>query len=112
MYLLIQKVAYIKFITEISFELCTLHPQLFICQYHIWMAADTHGVLVLIPRHPVLNVVITSFIFVVAAHEVNQITGVLCQYAVPGELKLLVRNIVVFSAVLVPLCYVNGMLGL
>uniref|UniRef100_T1KKL8 Cas1p 10 TM acyl transferase domain-containing protein n=1 Tax=Tetranychus urticae TaxID=32264 RepID=T1KKL8_TETUR len=29
--------------------------ELFICQYHIWLAADTHGVLVLIPSFPVLN---------------------------------------------------------
>ena len=76
------------------------------------MAADTHGVLVLIPRHPVLNVVITFFIFVVASHEVHEITHTFCQYAVPQELKLLVRNIVVFIFVLFPLCYVNGLLGL
>ncbi|XP_012941606.2 N-acetylneuraminate 9-O-acetyltransferase [Aplysia californica] len=86
--------------------------ELFICQYHTWMSADTHGVLVLIPSYPVLNVVITSFIFIVAAHEVHQISQLLCHYAVPQELKLLVRNIVVFIAVLIPLCYVNGLLAL
>ena len=29
--------------------------ELFISQYHIWLAADTHGVLVLLPGYPVLN---------------------------------------------------------
>ncbi|GFN99747.1 cas1 domain-containing protein 1 [Plakobranchus ocellatus] len=84
--------------------------ELFISQYHIWMAADTHGVLVLIPRYPVLNVVITSFIFVVTAHEINVITRTLCSYAVPQDLRSLLRNILVFVAVLVPLCHVNGLL--
>lgn len=86
--------------------------ELFICQYHIWMAADTHGVLVLIPRYPVLNVVITSFIYIVAAHEVSVITKTLCGYAVPQDLRSLLRNILVFVAVLIPLCHVNGLLGL
>lgn len=44
--------------------------ELFLCQHHIWLAADTHGVLVLLPGYPVLNVLITLFIFVCAAHEV------------------------------------------
>ena len=48
--------------------------QLFVAQYHIWLAADTHGVLVLIPNNPVLNVIVTSFIFVCAAHEINVAT--------------------------------------
>ncbi|XP_059174219.1 N-acetylneuraminate 9-O-acetyltransferase-like isoform X2 [Physella acuta] len=84
--------------------------ELFICQYHIWMAADTHGTLVLIPSYPVLNVVITSFIFIVISHEISVITQSLCTYAVPQELKALLRNIIGFIAVLLPLCYFNGLL--
>lgn len=49
---------------RISLELC-------MCQYHIWLAADSHGVLVFVPGYPVLNVLITSFIFVCVAHEVS-----------------------------------------
>ncbi|KAH9498330.1 N-acetylneuraminate 9-O-acetyltransferase [Bulinus truncatus] len=86
--------------------------ELFICQYHIWMAADTHGVLVLIPSYPVLNVVITSFIFIVISHEISSITNTLCNYAVPQDIKVLLRNITVFVAILLPLCYFNGLLGL
>ncbi|KAI8775745.1 N-acetylneuraminate 9-O-acetyltransferase [Biomphalaria glabrata] len=86
--------------------------ELFISQYHIWMAADTHGVLVLIPSYPVLNVVITSFIFIVISHEINSISNTLCSYAVHQDIKILLRNIIVFIAVLLPLCYFNGLLGL
>lgn len=40
-------------------------------QGHVWLAADSHGVLVLLPRFPVLNLLVTSFIFICASHEVN-----------------------------------------
>ncbi|BFZ21935.1 hypothetical protein BsWGS_24974 [Bradybaena similaris] len=86
--------------------------ELFISQYHIWMAADTHGVLVLIPSYPVLNVIITSFIFIVISHEISDVSQTLCSYAVPQDLKALLRNIVVFVGILIPLCYVNGLLVL
>ena len=49
--------------------------QLFIAQYHMWLASDTHGILVLLPRYPVLNLTLTSFIFVCAAHERHCVTG-------------------------------------
>ncbi|OPL20459.1 hypothetical protein AM593_07913, partial [Mytilus galloprovincialis] len=62
---------------------------LFISQYHIWLAADTHGVLVLIPSYPVLNVIITSFIFICISHEISKITGALTKHAIPSEWKAL-----------------------
>lgn len=83
--------------------------ELFISQYHIWLAADTHGVLVLIPSYPVLNVMITSFIFVCASHEVNRLTHVLLPYAVPSDWKLVLRNFMLFLAVLVPIGINDGM---
>ena len=43
-----------------------------VAQGHIWLAADSHGVLVLLPRFPVLNLLITSFIFICASHEVRK----------------------------------------
>ena len=80
--------------------------QLFIAQYHIWLAADTHGVLVLIPNNPVLNVIVTSFIFVCAAHEINVATSKLLPYVVPSDWKCLLRNCIVFaSLVLCVFCY-------
>ena len=65
-----------------------LNLELFIAQYHIWLSADTHGVLVLIPNYPVVNVLLTSFIFVCACHEIHTITGQLTPYFVPpGKIK-------------------------
>lgn len=83
--------------------------ELFISQYHIWLAADTHGVLVLVPGYPVLNVIITSFIFVCASHEVHRLTKVLLPFAVPGDWKLLLRNVILFLAILVPIGINDGM---
>ena len=81
--------------------------QLFIAQYHIWLAADTHGVLVLIPNNPVLNVIVTSFIFVCAAHEINVSTSTLLRYFVPGERKALLRNSFIFICILLSFTVTN-----
>lgn len=80
-----------------------IHLELFICQYHIWLAADRHGVLVLLPGFPTLNMIIVSFIFVCAASEVNRLTTVLLPYAVPNDWKLVLRNLVVFFIILIPI---------
>ena len=74
--------------------------QLFIAQYHIWLAADGRGVLVLIPNNPVLNVIVTSFIFVCAAHEINVATSKLLPYFVPDDGKALLRNILIGTFVM------------
>nr|XP_023014040.1 N-acetylneuraminate 9-O-acetyltransferase [Leptinotarsa decemlineata] len=83
--------------------------EMFISQYHIWLAADTHGVLVLIPGYPVLNLIITSYIFVCVSHEVHCITKTLLPYAVPNDWKLVLRNLILFLAVLVPIGINDGM---
>ncbi|XP_014666297.1 PREDICTED: CAS1 domain-containing protein 1-like isoform X2 [Priapulus caudatus] len=85
--------------------------ELFISQYHIWLAADTHGVLVLIPSYPVLNVIVTSFVFVCVSHEISKLTVVLSNYAIPGSWKYLVRNAIIFTLVLIPVGFSHGMLG-
>ena len=84
--------------------------ELFISQYHIWLAADTHGVLVLLPDYPVLNVILTSFIFVCAAHEIHSSTSTLKTYFIPNEWKLCLRNLVLFLLILLPLGFDYGML--
>ena len=84
--------------------------QLFISQYHIWLAADTHGVLVMIPSYPVLNVIITSFIFICVSHEISKITMTLTRYAVPHEWKALLRNAIIFGLVLIPLGISKGVI--
>lgn len=86
-------------------------PQLFIGQYHIWLAADTHGLLVLVPSYPVLNVILISFIFVCAAHEIHALTLTLGKYLVPADWKLLLRNLVCFVAILLPIAITHGVLG-
>ena len=100
--------------------------ELFIGQYHIWLAADTHGeyfllhynellsisflgVLVLIPNYPVINVLLTSFIFVCAAHEVHKITEFLAPLLVSNDYKLAWRNCVAFLLVLIPIGINDGM---
>lgn len=79
------------------------------CQYHIWLAADRHGVLVLLPGFPTLNMIITSFIFVCASHEVHRLTQILLPYAVPNDWRLVMRNFVIFLIVLIPVARSDGM---
>ncbi|XP_074840823.1 N-acetylneuraminate (7)9-O-acetyltransferase isoform X1 [Carettochelys insculpta] len=67
--------------------------ELFICQYHIWLAADTKGILVLIPGNPVLNIIVSTFIFVCVAHEISQITNDLAQMVVPKDNATLLRRL-------------------
>lgn len=83
--------------------------ELLISQYHVWLAADTHGVLVLLPGYPMLNLIITSFVFICAAHEVNRLTRVLTPYAVPHDWRSVLRNVLLFVAVLVPIGIHDGM---
>ncbi|XP_017465459.1 PREDICTED: CAS1 domain-containing protein 1-like [Rhagoletis zephyria] len=75
--------------------------ELFICQYHIWLAADTHGILVLVPGYPVLNVVITSFIFVCVSHEIHQITNKFVQYLITNDWRYTLRNLAIILLFLV-----------
>lgn len=67
--------------------------ELFICQYHIWLAADTKGILVLIPGNPMLNIIVSTFIFVCAAHEISHITNDLAQILVPKDLSALTKRL-------------------
>ncbi|KAJ8403107.1 hypothetical protein AAFF_G00360230 [Aldrovandia affinis] len=67
--------------------------ELFICQYHIWLAADTKGILVLIPGNPMLNIIVSTFVFVCVAHEISQITNDLAQVAIPKESGALLKRL-------------------
>uniref|UniRef100_A0ABM5GNQ1 N-acetylneuraminate (7)9-O-acetyltransferase isoform X3 n=1 Tax=Pogona vitticeps TaxID=103695 RepID=A0ABM5GNQ1_9SAUR len=67
--------------------------ELFICQYHIWLAADTKGVLVLIPGYPMFNIIVSTFIFVCVAHEIFQITNDLAQIIVPKDNAVLLKRL-------------------
>nr|XP_051708942.1 N-acetylneuraminate 9-O-acetyltransferase isoform X1 [Oryctolagus cuniculus] len=67
--------------------------ELFICQYHIWLAADTRGILVLIPGNPMLNIIVSTFIFVCVAHEISQITNDLAQIVIPKDNAALLKRL-------------------
>ncbi|MED6257468.1 N-acetylneuraminate 9-O-acetyltransferase [Ataeniobius toweri] len=86
--------------------------ELFICQYHIWLAADTKGILVLIPGSPTLNILVSTFIFVCVAHEVSLITNDLAQVVIPKDSMALLRRlgaVAVFSLILLLLSSGNGL---
>ena len=72
--------------------------QLFICQYHIWLAADTRGILVLIPGNPMLNIIVSTFIFVCVAHEISQITNDLAQIIIPKDNSSLLKRLACIAA--------------
>nr|XP_046272718.1 N-acetylneuraminate 9-O-acetyltransferase isoform X1 [Scatophagus argus] len=67
--------------------------ELFICQYHIWLAADTKGILVLIPGNPSLNIMVSTFIFVCVAHEISLITNDLAQVIIPKDSVALLKRL-------------------
>ncbi|OWA52722.1 CAS1 domain-containing protein 1 [Hypsibius exemplaris] len=77
-----------------------LSLELFIVQFHVWLAADTYGVLVFIPGSPMLNVMFTSFIYLCVAHEVHEVTGVLAEHLVPKDWKYLVMAVGLFGLLL------------
>lgn len=82
--------------------------ELFVCQYHIWLAADTHGVLVLIPSYPVANALATSFVFVCVCHEVHHITEILTPVMVPNDPLRATRNFSVFVFLLMAIGVHDG----
>ncbi|XP_076005973.1 N-acetylneuraminate (7)9-O-acetyltransferase [Genypterus blacodes] len=67
--------------------------ELFICQYHIWLAADTKGILVLIPGNPLINTLVSTFIFVCVAHEISLITNDLAQVVIPKDGVALLKRL-------------------
>ena len=50
------------------------------------------GVLVLIPNNAVLNLIVTTTVFVLVAHEVHRITEEILPTLVPVKIELLLRN--------------------
>ncbi|KAG2465271.1 CASD1 acetyltransferase, partial [Polypterus senegalus] len=82
--------------------------ELFICQYHIWLAADTKGILVLVPGSPMLNIIISSFIFVCVAHEISQITNDLAQVIIPKDNSALLKRLFFLAAFLLALLWLSN----
>ncbi|XP_064598309.1 N-acetylneuraminate 9-O-acetyltransferase-like [Liolophura sinensis] len=53
--------------------------ELYISQYHIWMADDGHSILVLVPGYPILNFILTTCLLVSVCVELNKITNALAK---------------------------------
>ncbi|XP_056656935.1 N-acetylneuraminate 9-O-acetyltransferase isoform X2 [Monodelphis domestica] len=85
--------------------------ELFICQYHIWLAADTRGVLVLIPGSPALNVTVSTFVFVCVAHEVSRITNDLAHVLIPTESAVLWKRLACLAAFFSALLLLSSVQG-
>uniref|UniRef100_A0A8C5M6S3 CAS1 domain containing 1 n=1 Tax=Leptobrachium leishanense TaxID=445787 RepID=A0A8C5M6S3_9ANUR len=83
--------------------------ELFICQYHIWLAADTKGILVLIPGSPMLNIIVSTFIFVCVAHEISNITNSLAQILVPKDNSALMKMLLCMGAFLFGLLFLSAL---
>ncbi|XP_051791780.1 N-acetylneuraminate 9-O-acetyltransferase isoform X1 [Erpetoichthys calabaricus] len=82
--------------------------ELFICQYHIWLAADTKGILLLVPGSPMLNIIISTFIFVCVAHEISQITNDLAQVIIPKDNSALLKRLCFLAAFLLALLWLSN----
>uniref|UniRef100_A0A8D8UXD8 CAS1 domain-containing protein 1 n=1 Tax=Cacopsylla melanoneura TaxID=428564 RepID=A0A8D8UXD8_9HEMI len=83
--------------------------ELYITQSHIFTAADTHGILTLLPEYPVLNSLLTCFIFICVAHELHEIMLTLMPYCVPQDSKTALRNFLIFLFIFIPLGVCDGM---
>ncbi|KAB7494946.1 CAS1 domain-containing protein 1, partial [Armadillidium nasatum] len=74
--------------------------ELFICQYHIFLAGNTKGSLILIPwGHPALNYVIVTSIFVWVSQEVHNMTSDLVYLMTPKDNKKIFINLVAMALV-------------
>ncbi|KAF9359703.1 hypothetical protein BGX26_011651 [Mortierella sp. AD094] len=67
---------------------CSLET--FICQFHIWLAGDTKGILVVSPWVEgtgawTFNLIISSFLFVAVAHLLSKATGEVSDWLVSGR---------------------------
>lgn len=64
--------------------ICRLPSSLetFICQFHLWLAGDTKGLLVLLPwpRLRILNMVFTTLIFLFVSNQIAVSTGQLTDW--------------------------------
>lgn len=74
------------------------------------MAADTKGILVLIPGAPSLNLLLSTLIFVCVAHEISLITSDLAQVVIPKDGAALLRRLLA-AAMLVLLLQLLSRVG-
>ncbi|RNA44489.1 CAS1 domain-containing 1 [Brachionus plicatilis] len=86
--------------------------ELYVCSYHIWLAADASGVLILLPDYTVLNSIITIFMFSCISHELNKLTRCIGEYLFPNSSwKTCLKNSIIFSVLLLPIAIKHGYLN-
>eukprot|EP00050_Salpingoeca_kvevrii_P011938 m.19109 g.19109 ORF g.19109 m.19109 type:complete len:798 (-) comp3720_c0_seq1:88-2481(-) len=73
--------------------------ELFLGQYHMWLAMDTKGLLVLIPGMPVLNAALTSLLFLMAASALSDAFQKLTTVIMGDSLSSALRNIAICLSV-------------
>ena len=61
---------------------------------------------------PILNVAVTTLIFVCAAHELHYTTEKLTNYLVPNNWIGLTRNLLIFCGLMVPVAIYSGAFNL
>lgn len=66
--------------------------ELYVAQHHIWLSADGNGILVLLPGYPLLNLAVTSFLFICVCCELRNLSRKLQRFIVPDGVFQLVRN--------------------
>lgn len=61
----------------------------FICQFHVWLAGDTKGLLVLLPtpRLRFVNMVFTTLIFLFLSNQIARVTGELTEWLLAAPKK-------------------------
>jgi hypothetical protein len=78
--------------------------ELFIGQYHIWLAQDTRGILVFFPSLPLwFNLIISTTTFVCVAHEIHEITEALAKHLIPNDNKSLYIRTAIITVIIVVL---------
>lgn len=74
--------------------------ELFLAQYHVWLALDTRAVLTLLPGWPLLNALLASWVFAVVADQLADTFGFFAGVLVPAgsDTVTLVTRLVLFTA--------------
>lgn len=85
----------------------------FICQFHLWLAGDTKGLLVLLPwpRLRFLNMIFTTLIFLFVSNQIAVSTGQLTEWILGKQPKKAAATLPSASASggqYVPLATMNG----
>jgi len=79
----------------------SMSVELFIAQYHIWLAADAHGVLVFVPNYQTINALLTTFVFVCVVLELHKTSVTLSNALVTKDVRIMLRRLVIFILMLI-----------